>query len=117
MFRVIATAALALTVLGGTAFADPIEGMWKRPAAEGGTLEKITQCGARYCVTVASGENSGKSAGWMAPAGGGKYSGEIKDIDANKTYKGKGEVKGNSLVMSGCVLFGIVCKSETWTRQ
>lgn len=116
MFRVIATAALALTVLGGTAFADPIEGMWKRPAAEGGTLEKITQCGDRYCVTVASGKNAGKSAGWMKPTSGNSYKGEITDVEAGKTYSGKGQVNGNSLIMSGCVL-AVLCKSETWTRQ
>ncbi len=116
MFRTITAAAFALTVLGGTAYADPIEGMWKRPASEGGTLERITKCGSRYCVKVASGSNAGKSAGWMKPAGGNTYKGEITDIDAGKTYSGKGKVNGNSLIMSGCVLM-VLCKSETWTRQ
>ena len=99
------------------ALADPIEGMWKRPEAKGGTLEKISKCGNRYCVTIMSGKNKGKQAGWMKPAGGNRYTGELTDIDAEKTYKGKGQVNGNVLKMSGCVAFGLLCQSENWTRQ
>lgn len=117
MKRALIPALAGVVGMVGAAVADPIEGMWKRPASEGGTLERISKCGDRYCVTVASGKNNGSSAGWMMSTGNNRYRGELTDIEADKTYKGKAEVKGNSLVMSGCVLFGIICKSETWTRQ
>ncbi len=115
-FRLI-VGTVAVLAFTGAAYADPIEGMWKRPAAKGGTLEKISKCGSRYCVTVMSGDNKGKRAGWMKPAGGNRYAGELTDIEAEKTYKGKGEVNGNVLTMSGCVAFGLLCRSEKWTRQ
>lgn len=113
-FILAVAASIAMT---GASLADPIEGMWKRPADKGGTLEKIAKCGDRFCVTVMSGENTGKQAGWMKPTGGNKYRGELTDIAEEKTYKGKGEVNGNVLTMSGCVAFGLICLSEEWTRQ
>lgn len=101
--------------MAGQAMADPILGMWKRPASEGGTLERITKCGSSFCVTVASGEFNGQQAGKFDSVGNGRYQGEITDLAAEKTYKGKARLKGNELDMSGCVAL-ILCKTETWTR-
>jgi uncharacterized protein (DUF2147 family) len=113
MIRKFALAAAAVTLFAAPALADPIEGNWKRP---NGTLEIIKACGGSFCVTVGSGEHSGKSAGNFKSTGGNKYKGTLTDISANKTYNGKATLNGNSLVMSGCVFGGLICKSETWTR-
>ena len=109
-------AAIGFAASSGFAMADPIEGMWKRPADKGGTLEKISACGGAYCVVVASGKFNGKQAGKFTASGGGKYVGEITDLEAQKTYSGSGTLNGNSLVMKGCVA-KIFCRSETWTRM
>lgn len=117
MIRKFAFAAITAFAFAASALADPIEGMWKRPADKGGALERISACGGSFCVTVASGEHSGKSAGSFRATGGGKYKGTLTDISAGKTYNGKASLSGNSLRMSGCVLGGLICSSETWTRQ
>lgn len=105
--------AIAAVFVASAAYADPIEGNWTRP---NGTLEIISACGGSFCVTVGSGEHKGKSAGSFKSIGGNKYKGTLTDISADKTYNGKATLNGNALVMSGCVLGGLICKSETWTR-
>lgn len=47
----------------------------------------------------------------------GSYKGEVKKLDEGKTYTGKASVKGNTLSLSGCVMGGLICKSESLTRQ
>lgn len=101
---------------GFSAFADPVEGMWKRPASKGGTLEQIAACGTAYCVTVRSGKFNDKVAGKFKKDGN-QYVGEITDLAKKKTYSGTLEIQGaNKLKMSGCVL-KVLCSREIWTRQ
>ena len=112
---VVAAAAL-VAFTSVSAYADPVEGMWKRPASKGGTLEQIAPCGGLYCVTVRSGPHNGVVAGKFKKSGG-KYVGEITDLDKKKTYAGTLTLQGASkLKMSGCVL-KVLCKKEAWTRQ
>ncbi len=110
-------------VLGGvllsfstlTAMADPT-GMWKRSAANGGTLIQIAKCGGSYCTTVRSGDFNGQRSGKFAKSGSG-YAGEITDLKKKKTYTGTLVMQGaTKLKMTGCAL-KIFCKSETWTKQ
>ncbi|MCP4184837.1 MAG: DUF2147 domain-containing protein [Hyphomicrobiales bacterium] len=97
-------------------FADPIEGMWKRPAKKGGTLEQIAACGNAFCVTVRSGRFDGQAAGKFTKDGN-QYIGEITDLAKKKTYSGSLAMRGaNRLKMSGCVM-KVLCSSEIWTRQ
>jgi uncharacterized protein (DUF2147 family) len=108
---------LALAALGlssGLAMADPIEGTWKRP---NGILVKISGCGTAFCVIAASGPHAGGSAGKMAPAGEGKYKGTLTELETGKTYNGKASIAGGTLSMAGCILCGLLCRSENWARQ
>lgn len=114
MIRRIFLAAAALVALTGAALADPIEGNWK---TEAGSTAQIAPCGNAFCITLVSGEHSGKQIGQMQPAGGSNYSGNITDPNNDKTYKGKASISGNSLKMSGCVLGGLICQSQTWTKM
>ena len=116
----IVTAAIftaAIYALAATpAFADPVEGMWKRPASKGGTLEQIAPCGGAYCVTVRSGEFNGEVAGKFVKNGS-EYVGEITDLAKKKTYSGSLVLQSaDKLKMSGCVL-KVLCSKEIWTRQ
>jgi uncharacterized protein (DUF2147 family) len=65
---------------------------------------------------VLTGEYKGKSIGCMSGSGG-KYKGKVNKLDEGKTYTGKASVSGNSLKLSGCVAGGLICKSETLTKQ
>ena len=119
MTKIIKAAVLTSVIMafsGTTAFADQVEGMWKRPASKGGTLEQIAPCGNSFCVTVRSGEFNGKLAGKFAKKNG-QYVGTITDLSKDKTYTGTLVVQSaNKLKMSGCVL-KVICSKETWTRQ
>ncbi|MGB8818534.1 MAG: DUF2147 domain-containing protein [Rhizobiaceae bacterium] len=114
MIRKLLTAAILAAAFTAPAFAaEPIEGNWKRST---GTIIKFAPCGAAFCAIVQNGKNAGKQAGSMSGTGA-RYKGTLTDLDANKTYKGKASVAGNTMKLAGCVLGGLVCKNETWVRQ
>jgi uncharacterized protein (DUF2147 family) len=114
MFRTFIVAAAATAAMTGAALADPIAGNWRTGSGE---RAAIAACGSAFCITLRSGEHSGRQIGQMTPGGGGNYSGEITVPSENKTYKGKATLAGNTLTMSGCVLGGLICRGEDWTRQ
>jgi uncharacterized protein (DUF2147 family) len=94
--------------------AEPIEGTWKRP---NGTLIRYSATGGgQFCGTVMTGEYKGQSIGCMSGSGG-NYKGKVNKLDEGKTYTGKATVKGNTLSLAGCVMGGLICKSEDLTRQ
>ncbi|MCR5858955.1 DUF2147 domain-containing protein [Mesorhizobium sp. J428] len=113
MYRIAMATAAATLMMAGAALADPIEGTWKRP---NGTLIQYAGSGGNFCGTVLTGEYKGKSIGCMKGADG-SYKGKVNKLDEGKTYNGKASVKGNTLSLSGCVLGGVICKSESLTRQ
>lgn len=113
LFKLALAATASLMMAGSTFAAEPIEGTWKR---DGGTIVKFSKCGGSYCTAVQNGEYKGKSIGKMSGAGK-SYKGSLTDLAANKTYKGKASISGNTMKLSGCVLGGLICKGETWKRQ
>ncbi|MCX7303296.1 MAG: DUF2147 domain-containing protein [Hyphomicrobiales bacterium] len=113
MFRTLAMAAAATLVFAGIAYADPIEGNWR---TEAGTTAQISSCGGSFCIQLKTGQHAGKSIGKLKAAGDKYYTGNITDPANDKTYSGKGALSGGSLKMSGCVLGGLICRSQTWTR-
>ena len=103
----------AMLVMAAAAGADPIEGRWK---TESGETAAIGGCGGAFCITLKSGEYSGRTIGKMTATGEGRYEGEITKPSTGKTYSGKARINGNSLKLSGCVLGGLTCESQTWSR-
>lgn len=112
MFHKLSMALAATVIMAGAAYADPIEGNWK---TQSGATAAITG-GGPFSITLKSGKHSGKRIGSFSASGGSNYSGKITDPDTDKTYTGKATLSGNSLKMKGCVLGGLLCKSQTWTR-
>lgn len=110
--RVIATF-FALAAMSGIAAADQIEGRWKTPR---GDVTAIVACGGGFCIN-GTGEHAGRTIGQMAMNGTGEYAGTITNPRTNKTYNGKATLSGDALKLSGCVLGGLICESQTWTRQ
>lgn len=114
MIRTLMLALGAVTMLAAPASAaEPIEGTWKRP---NGTLIRYAKSGGEFCGTVITGEYKGKSIGCMAGKGS-DYTGSVNKLDEGKTYKGKATVKGNKLALAGCVMGGMICKTEDLVRQ
>lgn len=45
-----------------------------------------------------------------------KWKGTLLNLDDGQTYSGTVTLSGNSLTLSGCVLGGLICKNDTWSR-
>ncbi len=113
MIRSLSLAAALATLIAGGALADPIEGNWK---TEAGSTAQIASCGRSFCITLKNGKHAGKQIGTLKAAGAGNYAGKITDPANDKTYSGKGALSGNRLKMGGCVLGGLICRNQTWSR-
>ncbi|PWK75704.1 DUF2147 domain-containing protein [Aminobacter sp. AP02] len=108
------TVAVAATLMmAGAAYADPIEGNWK---TEAGSTAAIASCGGSFCITLKDGKHAGKKIGTFNADGGSAYSGEITDPANDKTYAGKASLAGSNLKMKGCVLGGLICKTQNWSK-
>ena len=122
MKRLILSAALTFG-LAGLAHADPVHGTWKSPTNDEGASFQVTikDCGGTICGTItqiAGGADpsiKGKQMVWdMKSQGSGAYKGRIWAPDTDKTYKGKMELSGSTLKMSGCILG--ICRGENFKR-
>ena len=111
--KTIVISVTALLILAGLASAaDPIVGNWKTTLGDTAFIEP---CGSGFCITLTSGKHSGEKIGAFAGSGG-RYSGEITDPDAKKTYNGSISVSDDTVTLKGCVM-KVVCESQKWTRQ
>ena len=125
------TLAGAALMLATPALADPALGEWKtEPGETGGYLHvNIAKCGEQVCGTILKAvdkagvlvedyEHEGKPIIWnMDIDGGGSYSGgTIWAPDVDKKYASKMKMNGATLVVSGCVAGGLICRGQDWTK-
>lgn len=121
--------ALALTLCGATAMAEPILGIWQTNVEDDGNYAhvEIKPCGENYCgyfvrtFSGTLGEGDSDLLGQMivrhmAPQGDGRYRGKIWRPSNDKVYTGKINVNGDRMSLAGCVAGGLICKSTTWAR-
>ncbi len=121
--------AAAMVVLGGAAFADPVEGIWQTKKDDNGKFGhvQIKPCGPAFCgVLIKAFDSDGKEidspnigrkivADMVAYPDGLYDDGTIYSPDRDKTYNGDMTLSGNSLSVRGCVL-GICRDGGTWKR-
>jgi uncharacterized protein (DUF2147 family) len=126
-------AAFGLALLGLPAQAqspDP-SGTWLTQS--GDTRVRIAKCGAALCGIIVSStyqkdvNNSDpklrersmvgvQMISDIRPTGDG-FSGQLYNPQDGKTYTGKLKVMSpTTLQLSGCVLGGLICRSQTWTK-
>ncbi len=135
-----AVVASAVLGLAAPALADPI-GTWI--TANGDSHVRIENCGGALCGNVVwlkepndpetgkpkLDKNNADAAKRsrpligvpivlsMKPNGAGKWSGEVYNAEDGKTYSGSiTERDANAIRLEGCVLGGLICKAQTWTR-
>jgi uncharacterized protein (DUF2147 family) len=131
--------ASAVLCLVAPAFADPI-GSW---LTEGGNSRvRIVNCSGALCGNIewlkqpndpgtgkpkldrSNADPAKRSRPLMGvpivlsmKPNGDKWSGEVYNANDGKTYSGNiTEHDPNTLVLQGCVLGGLICKSQIWTR-
>lgn len=124
MNQILATAAI-LGLSCVPAFAD-ITGNWKSASNENGEyiIVNIEPCGSSFCGDMVDTNAPQREVIGtqivqdMAPDGGDKYSGgRIYAPDTEKWYNGKLELlPDGQLKVAGCVLGGLICRSQNWAR-
>ena len=119
------TALLALTSVPALA-GDPT-GVWTSEKNDEGKWITVTiaPCGSLVCGVISNVHGGADPSGVGKPIikGMQKYGenrwddGEIYAPDDKEWYDSKMElISDNQLSVSGCVAFGLICRSQTWTR-
>ena len=120
--------AAAIAALATGALADPVAGMWQTEVDDGSyALVEMGPCnGSNICGWIrrtfdASGEYQSPNIGKvlvidMVPNGDGTYEGNVWRPSNHKVYVGNMTLNGSRLTLAGCVLGGLICADQTWTR-
>ena len=125
--------ATSLALIASSAFANDVFGKWKSaPNDEGSYIHvEIGACatdGNKVCGTILeafSKEPDFQQPEWigrniienMVPDGANEWDdGTIWAPDDDETYSSTMELNGDVLTVSGCVLGGLICRGQDWTR-
>jgi uncharacterized protein (DUF2147 family) len=119
LFAATTVAVLALTI--PAARAQEAIGLWTDN--EGSSI-RVARCGDALCGTLAQlpPDSGAAKVGQrvffdMKPAGLNKWRGNAFNPEDGRMYTGMIEVSGTSLITSGCILGGWICRSVTWYRS
>ncbi len=137
---ILSTIAAALVLMVPARAADPL-GTWLTGDKKGKV--RIVNCGGAICGTLiwmaepidpdthqpkADKHNSNASLQGrpllgipivlnMKPTGGDKWEGQVYNAEDGGTYTGSFTMTGsNTADLKGCVMGGLICKGQTWTR-
>lgn len=126
-------AALGLFLLIGAAGAQTLDPSGIYLSESGETRVRIAKCGQAYCGTIISVQGDAKDVNNpeaslrgrslvgvqmisnIQPSGNG-FTGQLYNYKDGKTYTGKLSFAGKSMQLSGCVLGGLICRSQTWAK-
>jgi len=131
MTRVLSAAATALALAATPAAAQAnIEGHWTNPKHT--TLVRVSRCdGGSYCAIVlkasAKAQANARKGGTehfigteilhVRDSGGGLYKGKAFDPESNMHVPATVLfVDAATIEIQGCALFGLVCKTQRWTK-
>ena len=121
------------------AMATPVEAQRLSPAGTwlsqtGETRVRIAPCGAQMCGTIVWVKTPGKDVQnpdpaqrgrdlvglrmiAMSPSGADQWRGTLYRYTDGQTFSGTMKMTGqNTMELSGCVMGGIICRAQTWSR-
>lgn len=112
----------AFLLTSSPGFADDVLGIWLRD--NGNVQVKFETCGDAVCgniVWLKPGSDSKARVGQrlffdMRPSGANSWTGKAASPDDGSIYSGKMSVEGSTLITSGCIVGGLICKSANWRR-
>lgn len=121
--KIASAAVFAIVGFASSAQAQSPIGTWTRPTT--GTVVQFYDCSGKLCAKITAVKDQSKkdTVGKVIMTGADKTSdtqwkGNLLNTDDGQTYSGVVTLEGaNALNLKGCVLGGIVCKGETWTRN
>jgi len=126
-------AAFSLFMLAGSAYAQAQDPSGTYLSESGETRVRIARCGQVYCGTIVSVQGEAKDVNNpdaslrgrslvgiqmisnIQPSGDG-FTGQLYNYKDGKTYTGKMTFAGKAMQLSGCVLGGLICRSQTWAK-
>ena len=130
IFAKIALVALAAAVPVTASAQAALEGQWRNP--KGSVVVKIEPCGNAYCGIVIDASEKAKAGARkggtsnligtrilsdVRPNGSGTYRGRAFEPKRNIRAPATIRVVGPStLVVKGCLIGGLLCKEQRWTR-
>lgn len=116
-WSVMAMAAAFLACGSPVAEAGP-EGVWLRPST-GGKLRAFPCRGGLGLKVVASKTQAFVGETIMCGArqvGANAYEGQLRHLEQGGVYLGKVQILGRIMRLSGCIMNGLVCRTEDWRR-
>lgn len=120
MHRLMMATTVALLAATGAAVAGP-QGTWLTESGE--TKVRISSCGEGLCGNIVWLKSPSPNAKvgtrllTMSRQGDNTWNGKLYNYKDGKTYSGKLSMRSeNALTLSGCVLGGLICRSQTWSR-
>ncbi|MBU9699259.1 DUF2147 domain-containing protein [Rhodobacteraceae bacterium HSP-20] len=128
MKRLVMAAAVMAGMSGAAWAADPVEGVWQTEVDDGSFAHiTMSPCGEGFCGVISKtfkedgseyvSENQGKTIVMdMIPRGNDEYEGQVFRPSNGKTYYGTIGLEGNMLKLSGCIIGGLICAKQNWTR-
>jgi uncharacterized protein (DUF2147 family) len=130
IFAQLALVALAAAVPVTASTEAALDGHWRNP--KGNVIVRVAPCGESYCGIVVEASDKAKATArkggtpnligtrilsGLHPAGDGSFKGQAFDPKRNIRAPATIRLFGSStLVVKGCVLSGIICKEQRWTR-
>ncbi len=125
-----ATVLLATCLAASPVAAAPVDGTWTNPA--GSVDVSMAGCGGRLCGTVVRASDKAKADAAnggtdrligtqlfrsLIADGPGHWTGEVFVPDLGQTVEGTlALVDANRLEVAGCVIPGLLCQTQVWTR-
>ena len=117
----LATAAIGLASAATVVMAADPTGNWLR--ASTGTVINFYACGGNLCAKIVSVKDASKKGtvgtvimNGAVKSGGDTWKGSLLNTEDGQTYTGSVSLTSGGLVLSGCVLGGLICKNETLQR-
>lgn len=115
--RVIGSSIFAIAALSAPAVAQSPNGTWLR---DNGAHVLAFDCGGGLGLKVVKSPEAAKVGKTIMcgakKSGANTWKGSVLNLDDNQKYSGSVTLSGGSLTLSGCVLGGLVCKNDTWSR-
>ncbi|SDY44788.1 DUF2147 domain-containing protein [Citreimonas salinaria] len=120
--------AAGAVMAASAALADPLLGTaWKTEVDDGSYAHiRMAPCDGKICGVIertfnAQGEYKSPNLGKvlvinMVPQGDGRYEGKVWRPSNDKVYLGRMAVVGDTIELKGCVVGGLICSSQTWTK-
>jgi len=92
-----------------TWLAEPIDPQTHRPKTDKNNRDASKQSRPLIGTPIVLG---------MRPAGGNRWEGQVYNAEDGNTYSGSFTMNSaNSAELRGCVMGGLLCKGQTWTRS